>query len=943
MSETPPVLEAALAGESTAFFRDHPELRSSATVTQLAEAARSRVRVNAREALPLAEAALALAEEIGDAESTALGLRAKANVLWFLNRNPEAIDLYSRASSLFHQLGNEIEVGRTISSSIQPLIRTGEYTRALDEAARARAIFETAGDGLRLTRLELNVANIYHRQDRFEEALAIYERAYRRLVRYQDTEGVAVALHNMAVCLIPLNDFRRAMETYTTARAFFLEHQMPALVFQVDYNIAYLYHFRGVYSQALRMLSEAQESSRRTGDAYHAALCHLDQSEIYLELNMNDEAAETAGEAHQQFQALEMPYEAGKSLTHLAIATGQRGAFGRSLELFAQAKEIFTRENNRVWCSLIDLYQAMAMCEEGRFADAQVLCSDALEFFRARQIGGKEILCHLLLARLALRGGDWREARAHCSRALDRLREIEAPHLEYLAHFQMGQIEEAAGNRENAAQAYRAAGAGMENLRSLLHAEELKVAFMKNKVDVYEGLIRLCLDGACSGARERLVFDYMEAAKSRSLRDLMFERHHPAEAGGPDESGPAREIRELREELNWYYRRLADEQMNPEGPSRDRTARLQQEMARLENRLLRLLREMPPGEPEATGIRGAPALTLETIQQALDPDTALIEYFRAGERIVGAVITRSGIGIFPLGELSRVRVAARMLHFQLSRFSQAPRYAAPGHAVQQAAINTHLRELYEQLLAPLLPSCRRLIFVPHELLHHLPLHALFDGSRYVMDRFQVAYAPSASVYALCRTRPANTAGPSLILGVPDPQAPFIRDEVAAVAETVAGPRQFVGEAATRDVLRDLGPASRLIHIATHGRFRRDNPMFSAIRLGDGYLTLYDLYQFRLPAEHITLSGCSTGLNVVAAGDELLGLVRGFLRAGAKSLMLSLWDIHDRTAAGLMRAFYAHWQRQPNQAAALQAAMQEIRERHPHPYFWAPFILTGACL
>src|SRR5579862_29245 len=97
MSASPdPLLEAALAGESTrdAFFRSHPECRTAAAVLQLAEAARARVRINAREALPLAEAALALAEEIGDPESKALGLRAKANVLWFLNRNPEAIELY---------------------------------------------------------------------------------------------------------------------------------------------------------------------------------------------------------------------------------------------------------------------------------------------------------------------------------------------------------------------------------------------------------------------------------------------------------------------------------------------------------------------------------------------------------------------------------------------------------------------------------------------------------------------------------------------------------------------------------------------------------------------------------------------------------------------------------------------------------------------------------
>ena len=115
-------------------------------------------------------------------------------------------------------------------------------------------------------------------------------------------------------------------------------------------------------------------------------------------------------------------------------------------------------------------------------------------------------------------------------------------------------------------------------------------------------------------------------------------------------------------------------------------------------------------------------------------------------------------------------------------------------------------------------------------------------------------------------------------------------------------------------------------------------MFSSIR-GRRYLTP-DLYQLRLPADLVTLSGCSTGLNVVAQGDELLGLVRGLLNAGAKSLMLSLWDVHDRSTAELMQEFYSRLRSESDKAAALGAAMKELRERHPHPYYWAPFVLIG---
>lgn len=117
-------------------------------------------------------------------------------------------------------------------------------------------------------------------------------------------------------------------------------------------------------------------------------------------------------------------------------------------------------------------------------------------------------------------------------------------------------------------------------------------------------------------------------------------------------------------------------------------------------------------------------------------------------------------------------------------------------------------------------------------------------------------------------------------------------------------------------------------------------MFSSIRLAGSYLSLYDLYQLKLPAELVVLSGCATGLNVVTAGDELMGMVRGLLQAGAQSLVLSLWDVHDRSTAEFMTTFYRRFQSGSTKAEALQGAMTDLREKYPHPYHWAPFVLIG---
>ena len=145
---------------------------------------------------------------------------------------------------------------------------------------------------------------------------------------------------------------------------------------------------------------------------------------------------------------------------------------------------------------------------------------------------------------------------------------------------------------------------------------------------------------------------------------------------------------------------------------------------------------------------------------------------------------------------------------------------------------------------------------------------------------------------------------SLVLGVPDPAAPQIEDEVRAVAAVLPeGARCISGRRPRPRGAPRKGAGSRFIHIATHGCFRQDNPMFSRISLGNSHLNLFDLYQLNLPCELITLSGCGTGLNVVVGGDELLGLVRGLLYAGTQGVLVTLWDVNDQSTAEFMGLFY----------------------------------------
>src|SRR6267143_5544341 len=471
------------------FLARHRNLLRPKVVEQLAPLVVDKIRVDSREALRLAETVVLIAQRLRRPEDLALALRAKANALYACGSNRAAVEHHDHAYEIYASRGSWKEAARTLSNSIQPLILLGEYDRAFTASQQAREIFARLGEGKRIASLDNNVGNIFHRQDRFDEALAQYERAYKALSALEDWEHVAVTLHNMAMCLINLNDFPRSLDCYQKSRDLCMRHGLPRLRDQADYNIAYLYYFRGEYSRAIEMLLATRRACETSGDVYRFALCHLDLSEIYLELNLSEEAREMAHEGFARFEKLGMGYEAAKTLANEAMAYGQQGKTVQALERFAKAREIFSREKNLVWPWLLDLYQGLLLFHEGRYFEARRLCAAAAEFFDGSPLAGKALLARLLLARIALQVGDLAAAEAETNAAVAKLSNLQAPVLAYQTHLLLGQIAGNRGDRVAAYAAYQEARKALEALRTRVHSEELKIAFVKNRMQVYEAMV----------------------------------------------------------------------------------------------------------------------------------------------------------------------------------------------------------------------------------------------------------------------------------------------------------------------------------------------------------------------------------------------------------------------------------------------------------------------
>ncbi|MDE3197016.1 MAG: CHAT domain-containing protein [Acidobacteriota bacterium] len=919
------LVDSTPAGGIAAWASAHSELQSREAVSQLHQEVLNAIHVNRPATLILAEAAVALAEAAKDDAALALAWRVSGNAHYANDRYARAVDDYTRSLGLFEARNEQAEVGRTLNSALQSLAYLGRYDQAMEWAGRARRIFAEQGDELRLARLDTNLANLYYRRDLHEDAIGLYEGALSAFRRVGRASDVAAVLSNIAVCRTSLGKFNEALDAYREVRSWCETYGLSQLVAEADYNIAWLFHLRGDYVRAMELYARTRTHCEQVNDAYHLALCDLDEAEMYLELNLTEEGAELARRASAQFEKLGMGYEQARSLVCEAMAMADQGAKSGPQRLFERARALFVAQGNRIWPALIDLYGSVLARRRGNNRRGLSLCRRASRVLSGSLLPGKAALCELIEAQLLLDRGDCVRARELAFVALGRLELSETQSQRVTAFSLLARIEEDAGREHSALEFWERARKEAETLRSRLWGESPRIAFMKDKLAVYESLARLYLKRGNLWS----AFSAVEQAKSRSMAELLTD--HNVVPLDPATS-------EALRDLNATYRQLETAGLTAGEAPEPRARELRDRLGRKEREVARRIAGL-----RSKGLSVSPEMDEMKMRASIPPDTLLIEYFEIRGVIHACLLSRAELHILPLVETAAIAAPLRYLQLQVGRMRNgAARDRLQAGTGARAAVS-HLGELYQALIGPfrpLLGSYSRLVAMPSGQLHEVPFHALFDGERYLIDRYAVACAPSAQVFRLCESLPASRHTESLVMGIPDAYAPSIAEETAAVSE-VLGARPFTGPGATPRVLREHGARSRFVHIATHGIFRRDNPLFSSIQLGDSRLSVLDLYRLHLKADLVTLSGCSTGLNAVVGGDEIMGLIRGVLFAGARSVLASLWDVHDESTTEFMRAFYRVAVGGAPPVEALRRAIAEVREKWPHPYYWAPFLLVGA--
>jgi CHAT domain-containing protein len=915
---------------------------------------------------------LLLGDLTHDLSYHALGLMARGDALRRLDRDQEALPFFDAAGEEFLSLGDEVGWARTRIGRVNACLRLNRTTEALRDASQAHAIFIRYGKLVRAGQIDVNAAIINFELGQYEQAVRLFDRA---LDTYQ-RHGEGVDLHiaraqgNKALTLAALGKFRAAAALHDQARAMFETYgeSEEIAVAREELNIADISAAQGYYSKALLLYNQSRAVFQKRGLEGAAGEVALQMCHCLVRLNRTREAYDLAAETSEAFRdSPGQRHNLARALVCQADAATFEGRQHEADELLRQAAQLLDAGGFVRLAALTRLRRAELYFANGQVENSLHEAQYLAELFTEQENLPDLARTLLLLARLADKRGEIAAAVNLCRRTLDIVQQQELLAWKYLCYDLLGQLAVRGGDLEAAASYYDWALLSIDEVQSRLVLDE-RTSFLEDKGGIYQRAISLALQ---RGDVDQALI-YIEKSKSCVLGDYLRNTIDIRLRAG-DSVGAAilEDLARLREEQAWYSSivysagdeaNLSDTavtRLRAIGPTRART-----EMQQRERRIERLL--------EQVQLRSAGDLVagprapwgddnVTSLGSRLAPDTLLLEYYLADQDLHIFSFSREAIAAYTVPQaLPRLERLFSLWRANLELAGQAAGSSDRAQAFSGLLENSQglSQRLYNLLLGPLTEQFRhyqRLVIVPYGLLHYLPFHCLFDGTGFLGEHLEISYLPASSLLEICRQRGERNRvaqgdlARSLVLGLSDGgRLPYAVQEAELVAQQL-GASPTLNDAATVALLEEKGAYSPIVHIAAHGLFRLDAPNFSAIKLARGQLSAIDVFNLDLSAcSLVVLSACETGRAVIKGVDEVIGLGRGFLYAGAASLLPTLWKVDDASSAELMAMFYQALLRGQTKAAALASAQRAFlaraRSSHEayrlHPYFWAAFHLIG---
>jgi CHAT domain-containing protein len=504
--------------------------------------------------------------------------------------------------------------------------------------------------------------------------------------------------------------------------------------------------------------------------------------------------------------------------------------------------------------------------------------------------------------------------------------------------FYKGMAMEMLDLSDSAKYSYRRSLAIIEQSRGSITGEELRGLYINDKIKVYDRLIDLLIEE--ENYRESLIIS--EKARARAFLDLLG-------STSPDPGfSNSRKLIAREKELNLKLTHLQKQIYEVYFADHDHSRSLEierslhGELLDVQDEYQLLLSRLQASHPGYHNMITVDPPGLQTIQSVIPSSAAVLQYWISEEKIYLWIIRNDKL------DLVKIKICN-------DEFNQKVRQTI-GYLKfnNESGSLPLLQQLYTELIKPaalLLDNVSTLCIIPHGILHNLPFHALIgSGGRFLIEDFYIQYMPSGSVMtAMAEHEPPgrnNFLGMALgdkMIGL-FPGLPGTTLELESISTGFASPLLSIGEKSTESFLRENIEGKEIIHLATHGVFNEARPRYSFILFtpdenDDGQLTVNEIFGLPVGPGIVTLSACETGVSEISRGDELTGLSRAFLGAGAHTVSVSLWSVADQPTTELMINFYQFLEDNPPHVA-MAKAQRETMIDYPQPFYWAPFVVIG---
>ncbi|MFB2936905.1 tetratricopeptide repeat protein [Aerosakkonemataceae cyanobacterium BLCC-F154] len=945
-----------------------------------------------QKALDYYNQALPLYRAVGNRGGKATTLNNIGLVYDSLGEKQKALDYYNQALPLYRAVGDRNGEAGTLNNIGYLYDSLGEKQQALDYYNQALPLFRVVGDRRGEATTLNNIGLVYNSLGEKQKALDGYNQAIPLYRAVGNRGGEATTLNNIGGLYNDLGEKQKALDYYNQALPLYRAVGDRSGEATTLSNIGLVYNSLGEKQKALDYYNQALPLSRAVGDREGEATTLNNIGLVYDSLGEKQKALDGYNQALPLYRAVGNRGGEATTLSNIGYLYDSLGEKQKALDYYNQALPLYRAVGDRngeatILNNIGSMYQSL-----GEQQQALNYLNQALPLYRAVGDRSGEATTLNNIGSVYYLLGEKQKALDYYNRTLPILRAVGDRRTEATTLYNFASLKRSQGNLTEALTDIEAAITIVEDLRTKIGSQELRQSYFATVQGYYQFYIDLLMQlhqqNPNQGYDGQALY-ISERARARSLLELLTEATANIRTGVDPKL--LEEERNLQQQLNALENRRY--QLQSGQYNEQELNEIKQKINNLLDQFKQLQAQIRTNSPRYADLKYPQPLNLQQIQQqVLDDDTLLLQYSLGKNRSYLWAVTKNSITSYVLPKQSEIEAAVKTFRESVTKNNTA-------------TLDTGL-PLSKILLAPVANQLgnKRLLIVGDGALQFVPFAALplpNSPTNPLLVQNEIVTLPSASTVAIQRRQLQNrTPVAKTVAVIADPV--FNRTDSRITGNPPTPTNNTLSELSLNRAARNLGlgedgggrifdrlqftrteadkilafvpqtqrlqafdfDASRqiatnpdlsqyqIIHFATHGLLDPVNPELSGIVLSlydqngksqDGFLRLHDIFNLNLPAELVVLSACETGLGENVKGEGLVGLTRGFMYAGSRRVIVSLWSVNDAATSELMAKFYQKiLQGGKNPVQALREAQLEMwnSQDRRSPYYWAAFTVQG---